>query len=758
MKDVLQQISARKPYRVKFGCKENKCDYSQLFINLIKNSNFDDNKYIIKDSTYNEVINSFKQVYDLYDSEAYKSALKRDNDIIVIDLKQIRNSKITTKIALYFLFYNQQTILGNIELLFLLQFLNLDICQSLLDIEDYKNLANGLLTFCLLYIKKNEIWNIIKQENLIDYVHSIYEKEITNKAILKYDLSTEKSIYTSVFRIDDFNSFLIDDEKFDGIYACIRFIVSSYIFIDNHEKIIIGLLDFAKENNFVLFYILLEHIRNLNPRILTDLLDDPDYGAISINLLYDYLINILTSKRELRIEETVLIEIFTANVEKFTQNLSRLTPEKRKFDTEKDIAFVLCSALEFHNKNYANKLSSSFQKTAIEVIQQNIITAFNVNNTFQKNKLVYMADSLLPAPEQYFSNISKLGYTLFFFNYFSQLHIEATVLDCYSESINKLFDSVLHQKHFFNDTFDTVDFTNYLMNYDCDKTFLHGALQATNENSTLFYHYRNICLLKIIYQFYLKKPESFKNNNYFEFTINLIQNCFLPEPKEYTRTLDSIFDKNGKYKENAIEILDFICSASKKYEFAYKNLVNELPYKMKFFVFNISKNKEIQFLLAEYLSDVQIDEVNSDVNYLPDLIKFTIDVYNSHLNKTLAKGLLDKLHKFIISRFSEKKEYQILLKELEIFDAYINSDEAKLDSYNKYDYENELRMYYKSILLFKKGKYEIPHKYMSALVKQHSDKIDYKILLMQIKQAMGEEFVLQDYDELLKTVQEGEDD
>ncbi|MBQ1175033.1 MAG: hypothetical protein IIX56_01340, partial [Treponema sp.] len=80
------------------------------------------------------------------------------------------------------------------------------------------------------------------------------------------------------------------------------------------------------------------------------------------------------------------------------------------------------------------------------------------------------------------------------------------------------------------------------------------------------------------------------------------------------------------------------------------------------------------------------------------------------------------------------------------------------DSYNKSDYENELRMYYKSVLLFKKGEYEIPLKYMSALVEQHPDKIDYKILLMQIKQAMGKKFVLQDYDELLKTVQEGEDD
>ena len=128
MKDVLQQISTRKPYRVKFGCKENKCDYSQLFINLIKNSNFNGKRYRIKENTYNEVINDFKKVYDLYDTEAYKSAIKRDNDIFEIDLKQIRNSKLTTKIALYFLFYNHPAVPYN-ELLFLLQFFNLDICK-----------------------------------------------------------------------------------------------------------------------------------------------------------------------------------------------------------------------------------------------------------------------------------------------------------------------------------------------------------------------------------------------------------------------------------------------------------------------------------------------------------------------------------------------------------------------------------------------------------------------------------------------------
>ena len=120
--------------------------------------------------------------------------------------------------------------------------------------------------------------------------------------------------------------------------------------------------------------------------------------------------------------------------------------------------------------------------------------------------------------------------------------------------------------------------------------------------------------------------------------------------------------------------------------------------------------------------------------------------------------MLDKLHDFIGLRFSEKKEYQILLKELEIFDAYINADEARLDSYNKTEYENELRMYYKSILLLKKNEYEIPHKYMTHLIEKYPDKTDYKILLLQIKQEMGEKISLQHCDELLKKVKEDEND
>ena len=757
MKEALQQISVLKPYRVHFGCKENKCEYSQLIINLIKNSKFDSGVFVVSKENYDLIVNEYEKVFDLYAKDAYKDAFTSESDKVSIDLDAIHESDVTTKIALYFLFNKHSIKILDNTALFLLRFLNLDICQSLMEVEDYQSLVNTLFPCCEDYIKQHSIWCEINQQNLIDYVHSVYEKEITHNAIIKYDLSNAKAIYTSVFRIDDYGSFFIDDEQCDEILACIRFIVKSYLFLDKHEKVFIDLLDFAKDKNFVLLYLLFEHIRDLNPRILTDLLSDPDYGVISINLTYDYLVRLLEKKKELQIDEKLLTDIFTANVKEFTKNQSHMIPAKKKFDVVKDISFILCSAYEYYDKNKANPQTASFQKKAIESLENTIVDAFTVKGNFRRDNLVPMAEELLLAPEIYFSDIAKLNYTVFFYNYYSQIGVEAKLQEQYSEKINALFDTILHQNNFFDSAFDTVDFTNYLTLHEYDKTFLPKALDAINENSTLFYHYRNLSLLKIGYNFYLQRQESFKNNGYFEYSIKLIQKCFLTEPNGYIRTLD-LLDKSGKYKENVIEMLDYICSASKKYELAYKNLTNELPYKLKFFVFNTSKNKEILALLEEYLSDVKIDEVTSDVNYLPDLIKFTIDVYNSHLNKTLAKELLDKLHKFISSRFSEKKEYQILLKELDIFDAYINSDEARLDSYNKSDLENELRMYYKSILLLKKKEYEIPHKYMSFLVEKYPEKIDYKILLLQVKQAMGEKNLLQDCDELLKTVQEGEDD
>lgn len=163
-------------------------------------------------------------------------------------------------------------------------------------------------------------------------------------------------------------------------------------------------------------------------------------------------------------------------------------------------------------------------------------------------------------------------------------------------------------------------------------------------------------------------------------------------------------------------------------------------------------------MLEDYLTKVTIDEVLSDINYLPDLIKFTIDVYNSHLNKQLASDLLEKLRLFIKTRFSEIKDYKILLTELDLFDAYINGDEKKLDSYNISDYENELRMYYKSLIHFKNQDYELPLKYMEALVEKYPDKIDYKILLLQTKQATGDMIPLEQIEELIKVVQEGEDE
>ena len=756
MKDILQHISIRKPYRVSFGCKEIKCEYSQLFINLIKKSDFKDEKFFISKKLYDLIVTDYKKVFDLYNKDAYKEAVKDDSEKISIDLKLIGNSKVTTKIALYFLFNNQSLKASDKTTLFFLRFLNLDVCQELMDFEEYKSFVNQLVPFCVDLIKEHKVWNEIKQENLIDYVHTIYAKDYTNKTIQNYDLSNVKNIYTSVFRIDNYNSFFIDDRSFDEIYACIRIIIKSYLFLDELEKVLVDVLDFAKNKNFVLFYLLLENIRDLNPRILPDLLCEPDYGSISINLIYDYIINISNNK-ELQIDESVLTDIFTVAVKEFVQNLSRMIPDKKKFEVVNDISFILCSAFDYYNKNRMNMQTASFQKKAIEIIKKNVLAAFTITGNVRRDNLVPMAEDLLDAPEKFFSDIAKLNYTVFFFDYYSQIAIGEKILEQYSERINTLFDVILYQKKFSASSFETVDFTNFLTLHKCDKTFFPKALDATNANNTLFCHYRNLSLFRIIYNFYSKRLTSLRNSDYLECSLRLIQKCFLPEQDGYTRTLD-LLDKSGKYKENAIEMLDYICSTAKKYELYYKNLVNELPYKLKFFVFNTSKNKEIQILLEDYLSDVKIDEVTSDVNYLPDLIKFTIDVYNSHLNKTLAKDLLEKLHNFINLRFSERKEYQTLLKELELFDAYINADEIRLDSYNKTEYENELRMYYKSILLLKKGEYEIPHKYMTYLIEKYPEKIDYRILLLQIKQAMGDKISMLDCDELLKIVKECEDD
>ena len=236
IKDELQQLSVRQPYRVVFGYKENKCEYSQLFINLIKKSNFDSGVFVVSKENYDSIIADYKKVFDLYDKDAYKDALKNESDKISINLDLIRNINVTTKISLYFLFNNQSLKISENEVLFFLQFLNLDICQSLMEIEDYQSLLNSLFPFCIDYIKQHNIWGEINQENLIDYVHPMYEKEITKRTILKYDVSNAKAIYTSVFRIDDYGSFFIYDEQFEGLYACIRFIVKSYLFINDHES------------------------------------------------------------------------------------------------------------------------------------------------------------------------------------------------------------------------------------------------------------------------------------------------------------------------------------------------------------------------------------------------------------------------------------------------------------------------------------------------------------------------------------------
>ena len=758
MTDELQQLSEIKPYHIKFGCSENKCDYSQLFINLIKKAEFKSTSFFISPKDYDSIILDFTKVYDSYDKEAFKNAVKLGNNLYKIDISLIHNSDITTKIAIYFLYNKQLTDLPTEEIIYFLQFLNLDNCKKMMPYEDFQDLTNKIFPFCVNYLNNSQLLKDITQENLINYVHSIYDKKLTEKKIQSYDLSNPKAIYTSVFRIDDFDSFIIREGSLDGTNACLYFIVKTCFFVRDGICAIASLLDYAKDSSFVLFFLLLEHIKNLNPSILSRLLDDPDYGAIALNLIGDFLVEKLSNARELKIDRNYLINIYKPAIEKYISNLDRMIPSKGKFDVVSDISFILCSAIEYHNKNKENKLTNSFQIQTISIIKDTIINTFVKHGYFRRDKLLPIARDLLKAPADYFSPITKLGYTLTLFDYYSKTEKPSAILDEYSSRITELFLDVLKDKHFHNSFFDTIDFSNYLAIYNYNKTFLSNVFTVKNEECTLFYHYRNICLLKILYKLYRTDAQSFKDNRYLDFTSELIKLSFLPGPNEYTRTLESIFDKKGLYKSYAIELLDFLCTCSKQYELVYENIVEEIPYKLKFYIFNLSKNPTVHILLEDYLTKVTIDEVLSDINYLPDLIKFTIDVYNSHLNKQLASDLLEKLRLFIKTRFSEIKDYKILLTELDLFDAYINGDEKKLDSYNISDYENELRMYYKSLIHFNNQDYELPLKYMEALVEKYPDKIDYKILLLQTKQATGDMIPLEQIEELIKVVQEGEDE
>ena len=70
--EEMQQLSEIKPYHIKFGCSENKCDYSQLFINLIKKAEFKSTFFFISPKDYDSIILDFTKVYDSYDKEAFK--------------------------------------------------------------------------------------------------------------------------------------------------------------------------------------------------------------------------------------------------------------------------------------------------------------------------------------------------------------------------------------------------------------------------------------------------------------------------------------------------------------------------------------------------------------------------------------------------------------------------------------------------------------------------------------------------------------
>ena len=758
MTEELQRLSEINSYSVIFGCSENKCDYSQLFINLIKKAEYKNEFFYISKNDYDSVVHDFRKVFDLYDSEIVKKTIRQEKNSFVIDITLFHNGDITTKIASYFLFSNQISDLPEDEVLYFLQFLNFENCHKLMQYDDFKALIDKLFPFCVEYLTNNKLLRDITKENLIKYVHSLYEPEITQKNILSYDLSDPKSIYTSIFRIDDFGSFMIDESSFAEINACLYFIIKTCFLIKNGTEQIVNLLDYAKDNSFVLFFLLLENLMNINPCILPHLLDDPDYGAIALNLLGDYLPRKLSNKKELKTNEKQLIEIYKTAIEKFIFNIDGMIPRKGKFDVVSDISFILCSAIEYHNKNRGNVFTNNFQIEAIKNIKEAIINTFVKHGYFTRNKLLPIAEDLLKTTANYFSDITKLEYTVILFDYYSTTKIEDSILYNYSLRINELFVSVLQDERFHDTIFDYIDFSRYLAFYKYNSTFLLNVLAVKNDGCSLFYHYRNICLLKIVFRLFETDVKAFKDNGYFDFSAELIKFSFLAEPNGYTRTLESIFDKRGIFKDYSIKLLDYLCECSKKYEIDFQNIVSNVPYKLKFYIFNTSKNQYVQSLLEDYLSNVTIDEVLSDTNYLPDLIKFTIDVYNSHLNKKLASDLLDKLRIFINSRFSEIKEYKTLLVELDLFDAYLNEDEKKLDSHNITDYENELRMYYKSLIHFKKQDYDLPLKYMETLVEKYPDKIDYKILLLQTRQALGNMIPLSDIEELIKTVQEGEDE
>lgn len=756
MTEELQSLSEIKSYRVKSGCSENKCDYSQLFINLLKKSEYKNNLFFLSQNDYDSVVHDFSKVFDLYDKDLVKKTIKQEKTSYIIDISLIHNREITTKIAAYFLCMKQIDDLSSDELLFFLHFLNFDNCHKMMAYGDFQTLIDKLFPFCVDYLNNNQLLKEITKETLINYVHSLYETELTRKKILSYDLSNPKSIYTSIFRIDDFDSFIITKGSLDDTNDCLTFIVRSCYFVEDGIEQIVSLLDYAKDNSFVLFFLLLEHIRNLNPSILSRLLDNPDYGAISLNLIGDYLTRMLSNAKELRITENFLIEIYKAAIEKFIFNLDRVIPRKGKFDVVSDISFILCSAIEYHNKNKGNVVTNNFQIETIRLIKDAIVNAFVKHGYFKRDNLLPLANDLLNAPADYFSEITELGYTVKLFDYFSKTKIQEEILTEYSLKINKIFISVLQDKHFYASIFDSIEFSNYFSFFNYSKTFLVTILTVKNDDCNLFYHYRNICLLKILYTFYKTNVKTFKDNEYLNFSAELIRLSFLPEPNGYTRTLDLIIDEKGIYKNYAIELLDFLCECSKKYEIVFQNIINDVPYKLKFFIFNTSKNPTVQTLLEEYLTNVKINDVLADINYLPDLIKFTIDVYNSHLNEKLASDLLNKLHTFINSRFSETKEYKTLLVELDMFDAYINEDEKRLDSHNVSNYENELRMYYKSLIHFKNKDYEFSLKYMEALVEKYPNKSDYKILLLQTQQALGNRIQLEQIEELIKVEQESE--
>ena len=165
MTDELQQLSEIKPYHIKFGCSENKCDYSQLFINLIKKAEFKSTSFFISPKDYDSIILDFTKVYDSYDKEAFKNAVKLGNNLYKIDISLIHNSDITTKIAIYFLYNKQLTDLPTEEIIYFLQFLNLDNCKKMMPYEDFQDLTNKIFPFCVNYLNNSQLLKDITQEN-----------------------------------------------------------------------------------------------------------------------------------------------------------------------------------------------------------------------------------------------------------------------------------------------------------------------------------------------------------------------------------------------------------------------------------------------------------------------------------------------------------------------------------------------------------------------------------------------------------------